>query len=303
MTNARNSGTTSEVSASQARAVPITTGMTQFDDIYDQPDPRAYFRVLGPLEYQTPHHAQGIFRRVLAACDLEAHPAEPATMLDICCSYGINAALLNHRVTLDDLYAHYTSPQATALTTAELIEWDRAYYAARRRPDPVRVIGLDAAANAISYACAVGLLEEGFAENLETATASAALRRAAKRARLITITGGTSFLSPRTFQRLLTCAHDPVWVAAFVLRTGSYQSIAACLASHGLVTERDATRTFPQRRFAGADEQQYAIDAVTAAGEEPHGKETHGCFHTTLYLSRPREDAEAFLLADLMRSC
>ncbi|MFI0743181.1 hypothetical protein ACH4PU_34665 [Streptomyces sp. NPDC021100] len=144
--------------------------MTQFDGIYDQPDPRAYFRVLGPLEYQTPHHAQGIFRRVLAACEPEAQPAEPATMLDICCSYGINAALLNHRVTLDDLYAHYTSPQATALTTAELIEWDRAYYAARRRPDAVRVIGLDAATNAISYARAVGLLEEGFDENLETAT-------------------------------------------------------------------------------------------------------------------------------------
>lgn len=301
MTHAQSSGGTSEVSSSQATAVPVPAGMAQFDDIYDQPDPRAYFRVLGPLEYQTPHHAQSIFRRVLAACAPSAPVAGPATVLDICCSYGINAALLNHRVTWDDLYAHYTSAKATALTTAELIEWDRAYYAARRRRDVVRMIGLDVATNAISYACAVGLLEEGFAENLETTAASAALRRAAQPAQLITVTGGTSFLSPRTFQALLACAHDPVWVAAFVLRTGSYRAIAACLASHGLLTEKDSTRTFPQRRFTGADEQQYAIDAVTAAGEDPHGKETRGYFHTALHLSRPHEEAEV-VLRDLMRS-
>src|SRR5262249_43480733 len=176
-----------------------------------------------------------------------------------------------------------------------------AYYAARRRRDTVRVIGLDVATNAISYARAVGLLEEGFAENLETTAASAALRRAAQRVRLITVTGGTSFLSPPTFQALLACAHDPVWVASFVLRTGSYRSIAACLASQGLLTEKDSTRTFLQRRFTDADEQQYAIDAVTAAGEDPHGKETHGYFHTVLHLSRPREDTEV-VLGGLMRS-
>ncbi|MER7684513.1 hypothetical protein [Streptomyces sp. NPDC097610] len=49
---------------------------------------------------------------------------------------AVNAALLNHDLTLADLYVRYTSPQATELTTAELIEWDRAYYAAHRRSDP-----------------------------------------------------------------------------------------------------------------------------------------------------------------------
>ncbi|KUM99141.1 hypothetical protein AQI95_40685 [Streptomyces yokosukanensis] len=276
--------------------------MTSFDHIYDQPDPRAYFRALGPLEYQAPHHGQNIFRRALTACGQTVRPAEPVTVLDICCSYGINAALINHEVTLDDLYSHYTSPQATELTTAELIEWDRSYYAARRRPDAARVLGLDMAANAISYARAVGLLDEGFAENLETAPPSPPLRRAAQHTRLITITGGTTFLSPRTFQRLLACVHAPVWVAALVLRTTSYTSIAACLAAHGLVTEKATTHTFLQRRFTDAVEQQYAVQAVTAGGEDPYGKETDGYFHTALHLSRPFEDVRAFPLTDLMPS-
>ncbi|MDF2261532.1 hypothetical protein P2L57_39215 [Streptomyces ferralitis] len=276
--------------------------MTPFDHIYDQPDPRAYFRALGPLEYQAPHHGQGIFRRALTARGQQGRAAEPETVLDICCSYGINAALLNHEVTLDELYAHYTSPQATALTTAELIEWDRNYYAARRRHDAARVIGLDAATNAISYARAVGLLAEGFAENLETLPPSPSLLRAVQHTRLITITGGSTFLSPRTFQPLLACAHEPVWVAALVLRTSSYTSIAACLASYGLVTEKATAHTFPQRRFTDADEQQYAVHAVTAGGEDPYGKETDGYFHASLHLSRPPEDVMAFPLADLMAS-
>lgn len=270
---------------------------TPFDDLYDQPDPRAYFRVLGALDYQTPHHAQGVFRRM--AANRTAHLAKPAAVLDICCSYGINAALLNHDLTWDDLYAHYTSPQAGALTTDELIKWDRAYYSAHRRRDAAPVTGLDVAAPALDYAVAVGLLDEAFTENLETGLPSRALRRAVRHTRLITITGGASFLSPRTFQPILAAADAPVWIAAFVLRTGSYQPIAASLLSQGLITERAADSTFVQRRFTNGEEQQYAVDAVTAAGEDPHGRETEGYFHTALHLSRPAEDAAAFPLTTL----
>ncbi|MEU9151771.1 hypothetical protein AB0D59_14725 [Streptomyces sp. NPDC048417] len=270
--------------------------MTSFDEVYDQPDPRDFFRVLGHWDYQTPHHAQGVFRRVAATRTRTARAAAPVTVLDICCSYGINAALLNHSLTLEDLYAHYTSPQAAALTTAELIEWDRAYYAAHRRPDAHRVIGLDIAANAISYALAVGLLDEGFTENLETAPPTPALLHAAQPTLLVTVTGGASFLSPRTFQPLLAAAHEQVWIAAFVLRTGSYRHIADGLTPHGLVTEKAAAPSYPQRRFTSVQEQRYAITAVTAAGQDPRGKETDGYFHTELHLSRPTKDATALPL-------
>ncbi|MEK8144851.1 hypothetical protein NKH18_34795 [Streptomyces sp. M10(2022)] len=193
-------------------------------------------------------------------------------VLDICCSYGINAALLNHDLTLEDLYDHYTSPTASAMTTSELAAWDREFYRDRRRPDAVPAFGLDAAPNAIAYACEVGLLDEGFGENLEAAPPSAALLRAARRIRLITVTGGASFLSSRTFRPLLESADVPVWVAALVLRTGSYRPIAECLDSFGLVTEKAGSRTFVQRRFTGPQERQFAVDAVTAAGEDPRGR-------------------------------
>ncbi|MFF7502085.1 hypothetical protein ACFZBM_21995 [Streptomyces lavendulae] len=275
-------------------------GMTPFDEIYDRPDPRDFFRGLGRWQYRTPHHAQDVFRRLVAA-RRRAGAAEPPAVLDICCSYGINAALLNHDLTLDDLYAHYTSPRAAALTTAELIERDRAYYAARRRPDAVPVIGLDPAAGAIAYACSVGLLDEGFASNLETEPPGARLLAAVRRVGLITVTGGASFLSPRTFRPLLGAAREQVWVAAFVLRTGSYRTIADGLAPFGLITEKVAEPTYPQRRFTSPAEQRHAVDAVTALGEDPRGKEDAGWFHTAFHLSRPSPDTTAVPLSTFLR--
>ncbi|MEW1658696.1 hypothetical protein [Streptomyces sp. NPDC093707] len=285
------------------------TQMTRFDDIYDQPDPRAYFSALGTLGYQTPHHAQGVFRSLLPLAGLSGVPQRPAdeqeggpraTLLDICCSYGINAALLNHHVTLEELYERYTSPQTARLTTAELIESDRTYYAARRRPDAVPVIGLDIASSAIAYGRAAGLLDAGFVENLEVAAPSPALYRATRGTRLITVTGGASFLSTHTFRPLLEGRQDPPWIAAFVLRTGSYQHMADGLALLGLTTEKDASRTYPQRRFTDVDEQRYAIAAVSAAGDDPRGKETDGHFHTALHLTRPTAQAVARPLHTLL---
>ncbi|WP_221467042.1 hypothetical protein [Saccharopolyspora phatthalungensis] len=273
---------------------------TGFEHVYDQPDPRGYFRALTPFGYQTPHHAQAVFRRLVAA--LTRHNAgRPVTVLDICCSYGINAALLNHDVSLADLQARYTGPDITTLSVEELVTADRRFYGARRYPAGrrTRVVGLDAARNAIDYARAVGVMDAGFAENLETAPASAALLAATRDVRLITVTGGASFLSHSTFQPLLDNAERPVWVAAFVLRTGTYQPIADALANCGLVTET-SSHTVLQRRFTGPAEERYAIDAVVAAGHDPSGKETDGAFHATLHLSRPPADIAAIPLSTLL---
>ncbi|MEU5808728.1 hypothetical protein [Streptomyces sp. NPDC047718] len=262
------------------------TGMTSFDEVYTLPDPRGYFTRLAPYAYQTPAHARPVFRALAA----ELGPDRPA-LLDLCCSYGINAALVNHDVTLDELYAHYTAPEAARLDTAALIDRDRRFYAARRRPDAVPAIGIDASRPAVEYAVAAGLLDEGHAVDLETAEPGERLRRTAARVGLITVTGGTSFLTERTFGRLLTAVGRPVPVAAFVLRTHDFRAVAGCLEAYGLTVER-ADGTSPQRRFTDPEEQRRAVAAVTALGEDPAGKETAGWFHTRLHLARPAARAD-----------
>lgn len=264
-----------------------TPGKSRFDDIYNEPDPRPYFRRLAPLEYEIPHHAQDVFRRTRADRARASGADGRVTVLDLCCSYGINAALLNHDLTLAELYAHYTSPGAGALTPAELIEYDKEFYASRRRADATPVIGLDAAENAVQYALAVGLLDEAYAENLERRPPSPRLRRAVADTGLITVTGGIGYVSHRTFEALLECAGLPVWVSAFVLRTVSYESVVTSLYEYGLVTESDSSRSYPQRLFTGPAEQHSAMEQALLAGHDPTGLETAGRYYTRLYQSRP----------------
>ncbi|MEU7581308.1 hypothetical protein AB0B50_27315 [Streptomyces sp. NPDC041068] len=266
------------------------SGKTRFDDIYDRPDPRAYFRTLAPYAYEIPHHAQAVFRRTRELCAQVPGSEGPVTVLDVCCSYGINAALLNHDLTLEDLYAHYTSAEAAALTPAELLERDKEFYASRRRADATPVIGLDMAENATRYALDAGLLDEAYAENLERHPPSPRLRRAVARTGLFTVTGGIGYISHRTFDALLDCTRGPVWVSAFVLRTVPYRRIVETLAAHGLVTAMDPARTYPQRLFTSPEERREAVRQVILAGEDPTGHESEGRYYTHLYESRPRTD-------------
>ncbi|MFE0172119.1 hypothetical protein ACFWZ2_07355 [Streptomyces sp. NPDC059002] len=266
------------------------SGKTRFDDIYDQPDPRGYFRTLAPYEYEIPQHAQAVFRRTRALRSQVPGAEGEVTVLDLCCSYGINAALLNHDLTLADLYAHYTSDGTAELSRSELVERDKEFYASRRRADATPVIGLDTAENATRYALDVGLLDEAYAENLERHPPSPPLRRAVARTGLITVTGGIGYISHRTFDALLDCARLPVWVSAFVLRTVPYRRIAATLAAHGLATVTDSARTYPQRLFTSPEERRDAVRQVILAGEDPTGFEADGRYHTRLHESRPRSD-------------
>ncbi|MFG2526229.1 hypothetical protein [Streptomyces sp. NPDC048527] len=142
----------------------------------------------------------------------------PLTVLDLCCSYGFNAALLNHHVTLAELDAHCTSPEADARASTELVERDNKFYASRRRADAAPVLGLDTADNAVQYALAVGLLDEAYAKNVEHHPPSLRLRRAVADTGLITVTGGVGYITHRTFHALQWRKRGPTWGSVFVLR-------------------------------------------------------------------------------------
>ncbi|MBF8192221.1 hypothetical protein ITP53_42390 [Nonomuraea sp. K274] len=268
-----------------------------FDDIYDRPDPRAYYDRLGGLDYAVPHHGQRVFRKVLDALDVDT-----PTVVDLCCSYGINAALLKCDLTLDHLYDHYGGARVAGLATEELADEDRAFYETRRRRAAPRVIGVDTAASAVEYAVQVGLLDAGAAENMEQDDPSPELAQAVSEADLITVTGGIGYITDRSIDRLLDCTssdHRP-WFAALCLRTVDYGPVADTLARHGLVTEQLENTTFPQRRFADDGERDFALRALAEQGVDPTGKEEAGEYHVNVFLSRPSEDVATASIGTLL---
>lgn len=270
-----------------------------FSHIYDQPDPRAYYETLGGLDYQIPQLSMPVLRAVIAASERDGHPRR---VLDVCCSYGINAALLRCQVELSELHARYTDPTVTRFSVEELIASDEQFYRERRRTVDVPVLGLDIAESAIDYARSAGVLTDGYAEDLEADDPSPRAREGLRDVGLIISTGGVGYVGQPTFRRLLGAVAEPteLWLAVFVLRAYSYAEITDTLDSYGLRTEIVPDVTFRQRRFADRGEYDAAVHDVELRGLNPAGKEAEGWYHAECYITRPEAAAAATPLAELL---
>lgn len=283
-----------------SNALHQKSGKTNFEVIYDLEDPREYFNTLGRFDYCIPQHGQHVFSQLIEARrprGSENGTGEERTkVVDVCCSYGVIAALLKHEIGIDDLYARYRSGDVAGLSSEELARADAVFYGERTKEGAPEVVGVDVAGNAVSYGLRSGVLDAGFAENLEEEEPTEELRRAVSGADLLTITGGVGYISERTFERLLDCmAGGPEgrlpWLAVFALRWVSYDDISEVLSSFGYVTEKLTGRTFTQRRFTGAEEREYVLEELAGMGVDTAGKEDTGWYHADFYLSRPIEEA------------
>lgn len=264
-------------------------GKAQFDHIYNQDDPRPYYNTLRELDYQIPAHGQAIFRRLI---ERQRESGRQPQILDLCCSYGITAALLNHDVTLDELYDHYGSPELDALSSSELVDADRAYYRAHRAEESTPVVGVDVADQAVAYGKRAGLLETASSANLETEDPDPVLAERLDDVTMVTVTGGVGYIGTPTFERVIDGVENgqPPWIAAFALRWVDYRPIAATLAERGLQTEK-VDGHFPQRRFADDDERDYALGQLARAGVDASAERRENRYFASFYLSRPAAEA------------
>ena len=228
----------------------INLGKADFGSIYVQPDPRAYFRTLGALDYVIPHLARPIFDQLIDSRQ-RAKGGEPITILDLGCSYGVNAALMRYALSYDQLAERYAALAAQPLDPDEVLALDRQYFAAWPKRRDVRIIGLDVSREAISYAMGCGILDKGIVADLEQDDVPPAAAEILSKVDLIVSTGCVGYISSKTFEKLAICTSkdDAPWVASFVLRMFDYADIARTLERQGLVTEKFEGATFVQRRF------------------------------------------------------
>ncbi|GGO79822.1 class I SAM-dependent methyltransferase [Wenjunlia tyrosinilytica] len=280
------------------------TGKVSLDHIYTQPDPRAYFSVLRPLGYCVPQQAKPYFAKLIKEYRDSQHVEVPK-VLDIGCSYGINAALLKYDATMDELYARYSGTEggvepesggsaereAGAGTVegirAALLARDRELARSRQPANGIRFVGLDASESALSYAVEAGFLDEAVHADLEGNDPTAHQRAALAGTDLVISTGCLGYVTERTLTRVVQAQDGRrPWMAHFVLRMFPFDSVERALTGLGYRTIR-VEEVFKQRRFASPEEQQLVLDRMSAAGVDSRGLEAEGWLHAQLYLSRP----------------
>lgn len=262
------------------------TGKLNLDHVYNQPDPRDYFSTLSKLDYCVPEVAKPYFKQLLEA-KREANGEVAAKVVDVGCSYGVNAALLKHGLSLDDLYRIYG--QEAPEDQMDLLERDRALFS--DSPDEaLSVVGLDVAQNAVAYAVDVGMLDAGVTADLERRMPSPADLRAVENADLIISTGCVGYVTSSSLEPLVEAGRDP-WMANFVLRMFDYQPVEEMMAKHGYVTERLDGLLFPQRRFVSEAEHSQVLDNLRERGLSPADAEQEGWYLAELHVSRPAAEA------------
>lgn len=268
--------------------------VTIYDDIYDRPDARAYYRAMDAAGFRTAHHAADGFAAALSAVRAR-RGGGACKILDFASGYGIAAALLRHDLTLDDVLARYRDPWFDAATPPEVITADARWYRARRidRQNDVHV-GIDVAGNALAYARSVGIFDAVFPENLQADTMSDALCDAMADCDLIVECGSVAHLLPLALDRLLQAAPGPKpWIVTAPIRGNDSAAAFDVMRRHGLHVDGMGDRPFRHRRFADSAEQARAIENAAARGHDTAGIESNGFFHAQLYLARPVSETGA----------
>ncbi len=278
----------------------INEAKAEMGHIYDRTDPRAYFRELSKLDYVIPAMAAPVFTALMAA--LEEQRARPLSVLDVGCSYGVNAAMLKHDVGLSALYAHWARDDVAAASTRAVITRDQQFFADLPRRRPVTVVGLDAAANAVGYGQAAGLLDHGVVGNLEHEPLPTTAIDVLAGVDLVVSTGCVGYVTERSFEALLPAVTkgEAPWMAHFVLRMFPFDAVADALSDWGYATEKLDRITFVQRRFADDGEQREVLGHLRSLGIDPTGREALGQLHAELYVSRPKDDVRRAPLRDLI---
>lgn len=269
----------------------INDAKADMDHIYNKSNPTAYFRELEKLGYIIPDAAKPIFQELIS--HLQRRRNEPLHMLDLGCSYGVNAALLKHDLSMRDLYEHWGQQRLADANREEIIAYDKRYLAQLETAEDIKVTGLDQAERAVGFAEDVGLLDEGLAINLEKEQLPESVKEDLATVDLVTSTGCVGYVTEKTFDCLLsvfTQRHQP-WLANFVLRMFPFDGIAEILNEWGFVTEKLEGHAFVQRRFATAKEKEEVLKNLRLQGLDPTGMETQGHLLAEFYLSRPMKDA------------
>jgi hypothetical protein len=274
-------------------------GKHSFATVYNRAEPGAYFETLGKLDYVIPGEAKPVFQKVIEGLR-GSREIETVTVLDLGCSYGVNAALLKYDLEMDQLYEWYGQREADSVSEARAL--DERFFAKRMQSDDLEIIGIDVAEKAVDYAVDIGLLDAGIAANLEEVAVPEDARRHVRGVDLVTSTGCIGYVTERTFRNLLPVVSGPrpPWVASFVLRMFPYDGLAGTLAAHGLATEKLAGQTFPQRRFASREEQAHVCRRLEAMGLDAGLERREGRYFAELFLSRPEEEARRLPLARLL---
>ena len=269
--------------------------VTRFDDIYNLPDCRAYYRAMQQAGYRNAHYAVAAFSAALNELK-RIRGLEMANLMDFASGYGIGALLLRHHVTLEQVLDRYQQPKFDDASTEEVIKWDRQWIEQNINTDQLcHIIGVDVAENALEYGAAVGIFDAAFAIDLQNEQPGQKLIDHLAGLDMIFEVGSVAHMLPEAMQKIIELTREKQpWIVTSPIRGNESEATINLLQDAGMVVEPMPVAPFQHRQFMDEAEKQRAIELVKSRGLDVDGYETGGAFHAQLYIARPENECTDF---------
>jgi len=282
----------------------VNKGKSKFDDIYNVDDPVSYYESLClQKEYELPELAKPYFATIIDAY-LKYQPVTPLKILDLGCSYGINAAILKFNKTITELYQHYTSPSRLELTKTLRRDLDYHWLHQSSFNNKLQFLGLDISKAAIDYSVESQLLDVGICADLENQPLPKEDDSKLRDINLLISTGCVGYITEVTFDKILAAVGNPeqLWSGVFVLRVFDFSKFNGVLDKYHLVPIKTGV-TIKQRKFSSVSEKKHMIELIEQQGLSAEVEKVSDYLLAELFLIVPRHLLETTevetLLSDL----
>lgn len=266
-----------------------------FEDVYHSPTPHAYLEEMDRLNYEIGEQASPYFEATARLMLEQLGPRAPVKMLDLGCSYGVGAALLNHSISFRELARFFAEHESRDYH--DCIEATRGLLEATGSPDAVPCLGLDRSEEALRFAEDTGLLDGTIARNLEEDQSLPPDEvRMIRECNLLTSTGAIGYVGDRTLSVLLRHLgksnkqpHGPYSIVT-ILRMFDSAPIAASFERFGFHCAAVPDVRLRQRQFETEEEQACTLKLLAKRGLDTHGWESEGFLYADLFAAAPARD-------------
>jgi SAM-dependent methyltransferase len=258
-----------------------------FNDIYNLRNPEPYYKYINQYEYYLPERAKPYFLKLINAYR-HYESVHSLKILDVGCSYGVNAAILKFNKTIPELHQHYSNPLHLQQAEIERRHLDYAWFQESICDQELQFTGLDIAEEAVNYAVESQLIEAGISTNLEKFPLLKKNHNDLQDINILISTGCIGYITEITLDKILSAVGNlsKFWGAVFILKMFDLSEINKTLAKYNLVLV-DTGVTVKQRRFSSVDEKQSMINFIEKQGLSAKAEEESDNLLAKLFLILP----------------
>jgi carnitine O-acetyltransferase len=262
-----------------------------FDAAYTEDTPHQYLNNMTAVDYRMAGYMNPYLSAVV---DASITSQEFVRVLDVGCSYGMSGALLKTDCKYPDLVKFYRQ-EASSDYASCVIESQQWLNSHATRAD-VEVVGFDSSKEAIRFAAATHMIDEGIALNLEEekSNLTADEARLIQECDVLLSTGAIGYVTDKTVNPILdefgnnaNGALGPVAIMS-VLELFDPASIAEAFTKHGYRFGQLPLR-IPQRRFVDEEEREGVFETFRQKGMQTDAlKLEHQLFARLCIAAKPQ---------------